>query len=156
MIASLRAIAARSLRLSRRRQLLGLASGFAAACLGWSLPGAAQPVEGSDWSIPLRPDWRTEVRHFDNPLCLRWTNGPDSCERDPETMRARCTVVPEPRSDLTAVTCTRQNTEVIMRVCDEWGVAGSNRCDPTGCTPFAPAPEEKTVPGIFCIKWKKK
>jgi hypothetical protein len=120
------------------------------------LPGAAQPVEGSDWSIPLRPDWRTEVRHFDNPLCLRWTNGPDSCERDPETMRARCTVVPEPRSDLTAVTCTRQNTEVIMRVCDEWGVAGSNRCDPTGCTPVAPAPEEKTVPGIFCIKWKKK
>ena len=126
-----------------------------AACFAWPSPGAAQLVEGADWSIPARPDWRTEVRYFDNPLCLMWSNGEDKCERDPETMKARCTIAPELRMEPYTVTCRRQNKELIMSFCDEWGVAGSAWCGPKRCMPGTPSRTIKFAPGIFCIKWKK-
>ena len=126
-----------------------------AACLAWPSPGAAQLVEAADWSIPARPDWRTEVRYFDNPLCLMWSNGEDKCERDPETMKARCTIAPELRMEPYTVTCRIQNRELIMSFCDEWGVAGSAWCSPKRCMPGIPSRTIKFAPGINCIKWKK-
>ena len=67
MIASLRAVVARSLRLPRRRQLLGLASGFAAA---WLASGVASYAASAEDNAPaaaaVAPPAPIDLRRYPN------------------------------------------------------------------------------------------
>jgi hypothetical protein len=67
MIASLRAVVARSLRLPRRRQLLGLASGFAAAWLASGVASyAASPGDDAPAAAPGAPPAPIDLRRYPN------------------------------------------------------------------------------------------
>ncbi|HJW78426.1 MAG TPA: hypothetical protein VJ526_07690, partial [Beijerinckiaceae bacterium] len=67
MIASLRAVVARSLRLPRRRQLLGLASGFAAAWLASGVASyAASPEDDAPAAAAVAPPAPIDLRRYPN------------------------------------------------------------------------------------------
>src|SRR5215204_7244992 len=67
MIASRRAVVARSLRLPRRRQLLGLASGFAAAWLASGVAShSASPGDNAPAAAAGAPPAPIDLRRYPN------------------------------------------------------------------------------------------
>jgi hypothetical protein len=132
------------------------------ACLQTSvLPAMAQdnaapPLSASDL-YPMQPEpegFLTNVKSFNDPLCLQWTNQCDKCVRDRKELgRISCTPGP-PECHRKYVDCVQPNSKLIFSFCKEYYADSGRNTETYSQKPTPALGRFPSTQLVVCTKFK--